>query len=1535
MSPSDWLGPAATVAAAIITGTVALAGVLLQRSREQIGQRRLVGSGKQSRRWIVASAVVAIPLTAFSARLAWPWGALVPAVVYTAVLTAAAAAWRRARPKLSQHAHQFIREQVVNEGGFPYDRETLPDLVVVYTDSDLSDANRSVQAPIQQQQSAQAKDPSKQQRVSFAKVLTDASYLHLAITGEAGVGKTSLLQFWVHELDPRQPRTRAKLESRMEQRLRQYVPVLIAARKLVGKESVNECFRCADGTELLARPPGSGLRWLVMIDAFDEITDMRDREQVERIVFEAIDQAGGSNTVKFVLTTRGLTPERWRSFDSRGVTEFRLQPFTFQQLRTFLVRRQTSVRDRTPDSLALAAAEAKADQFLKKWERADNLAELLRLPLLASVAAAVYFEGDRPGGFPSRRVDIYEDAVAHWLAQFRQRLEGGQAEGGALALLSSWDTDTDEIIETKAQRFLGELAHKHLADGQRSITQLACELLGIRLRPKDPRKMATMRALLEATGLIYEMHDDQPRFLHKTFAEYLAAPSQAEQFQSIEDWSGGFDDPERRAGTVFAFNHLPAQDRRELIDTALAERQYAVMCGWIAAEGLCVPAEDGRVDPEARAALIDRCLDSMPGAPDDRWWAVVRILATLEHAQNRLFQFVESGAWSGETRSQFAAELANHSVKGIDLLRTLLDRDPNGVGSGLDAAKDLFRYDRLAALERIRHLASSPRVPDHRRVEAAAVLADHDPETGLELLRKYTSDFTLHESYHAIAADHLAKHSEAEGVAALKAFVDNTGFWPIARASAAGYLAKYERTAGVAQLRTIASNRLFNAMGRAHAAEELVEYDRQEALGMLLALATDPAVEDSGRVRAAHFLARHSPELGTPLLRQFAARSGLPSTWRVEAARVLAELASSGAPLLELITDLESDDWSRAQAAAALVRFDRAAGVKLLRGLTEDPSISYLHRSVAARDLGELDRTAATSVLRSLAAEEGVDAFDRIRVGWQLCDLDDSLGPKILAEAASNDSYSDGDRIVAARHLLSHDPKLAIHVLQEMADDPARRPVDRANAAIELARQNPSTAASALLDFSTGLRTFGAARVNLLQAAAQYDLASAASALETLADDPAVHGHIQVEAASNLARLGQSAGLVILARQIADPTLQRTERVEAAQWLARSGHDEGAEGLRRFAADATTTDVARVNAAASVCEFDLAFGQLQLVECAHESAAQAGVRIAAAATLAQLEVEEGRLMLREAVDDRQTPEHARVDAASRLESEREALEILERFANDASMSDYGRCLAAIQLSRSDPYNALPFLRKVAAAAPPEILASVLAAERIADIKRAEGMRQLESLTSDAHPQLIRVSAAGALALHNPAASLPLLRSFATHREFDDIARVEAAGNLALHDRLAGFELLTAIMEDVTVDGLARVCAADALAISDLLRSLNHLQANSTDPTLDDIARITAMRFRWHHEPRAALKQLKTAFADSTSSGTARAWAGITLVELEHPVAADTAQAMLKDEPINADRLRKSARSLALRSSTIGSETERWISMSNGGDSEQP
>ena len=127
----------------------------------------------------------------------------------------------------------------------------------------------------------------------------------------------------------------------------------------------------ADGPAMLLGPPGTGMAWLVMIDAFDEITDAAARAEVERIVFEAIDEDPNPHR-KFVVTSRGLTEDRRRSFDTRGVTEYQLQPFTIDQLHEFLVREETSARDIAGHNAAYKAAVAKVDRFLDRWEGAPT-----------------------------------------------------------------------------------------------------------------------------------------------------------------------------------------------------------------------------------------------------------------------------------------------------------------------------------------------------------------------------------------------------------------------------------------------------------------------------------------------------------------------------------------------------------------------------------------------------------------------------------------------------------------------------------------------------------------------------------------------------------------------------------------------------------------------------------------------------------------------------------------------------------------------------------------------------------------------------------------------------------------------------------------------------------------------------------------------------------------------------------------------------------------------------------------------------------
>lgn len=491
VTASDWINPASAVLAAVITISPILVDAVRRRTRrsetDDLRSRRT--GGRIRARWWVLSTAIATAAVIAAGIARPPWGWLPPAIV-CALLLAAVEGWARLRrrrmPVLEPGVQRMLDGQTRPQGGFPYDRDALPDLVVVYTANDLTDPGTRSRDREEPSTGPQQEAPS-QQRLTFEDVLAEPVYLHLAITGEAGIGKTSLLEFWAHELG-RRARGGAAVGARARSPLERLVPLLVAARELVGMAHVGDAF-CEGGADLLRRPPGPGMRWLVMIDAFDEITNVEDRLEVERIVFAAIDEATGRDrAARFVLTTRGLTNERWRSFDSRGITEFRLQPFTQAQLRTFLVKRETSAKERDPDSKAQAAAEAKADRFLKRWQGADNLLDLLRLPLLARVAATVYFEDEQSAGIPARRVDIYHDAVEHWISQFAKRLAAAPTEHSvALALLREWGDRHGRADTVDAVRgFLGGLAVRHLADSRRSITEIACEMLGVRLRPKDP-----------------------------------------------------------------------------------------------------------------------------------------------------------------------------------------------------------------------------------------------------------------------------------------------------------------------------------------------------------------------------------------------------------------------------------------------------------------------------------------------------------------------------------------------------------------------------------------------------------------------------------------------------------------------------------------------------------------------------------------------------------------------------------------------------------------------------------------------------------------------------------------------------------------------------------------------------------------------------------------------------------------------------------------------------------------------------------------
>ncbi|MFB9662923.1 hypothetical protein ACFQS3_24825 [Glycomyces mayteni] len=1517
MKAVDWLTPAATVLAALIMITPLVFGS--QRPDPEEPDRRTSHPG----RWWALSAVSAVIAAVIGGLALPPWGWLVPTGVSlttaAAIIVITSVLKRLRTPPIDPATQQFLQHRDAAFGGFVYDRDALPDLVVVYTEHDLSDTNRfSGQDPTGQQ----AKESVSQHRRTFAEVAVDPAYLHLAITGDAGIGKTSLLEFWNHELAWRPGAVKRDTP------LKRMVPLLTSARNLVGKKHVAEAFG-DQGESLLSTPPGPGLQWLVMIDAFDEITGADERAAVERVVFAAIDEASSAGgPVKYVITTRGLTDDRWRSFDSRGVTEFRLQPFTTEQLRAFLVRRETSTRDRGDDSAAREAAERKADRFLNRWKAADNLLELLRLPLLARVAASIYFDDEQAAGIPARRVDIYRDAVEHWISQFSKRLSHGRDGSTSLRLLTAWGGDNGlPDAESAVRALLERLAVLHLEDPDRSIAKAACEILEVSLHPRQPRHWDAVKTLLEATGLIHDVNTERPRFLHKTFAEFLAAATNASRLQDVGDWTAGLTDPERRVATVFAFDRLAAERRQGLIGAILADPAQAVTCGWIAAEGLCITSDHGQVDDALRARLIDRCVDAIPRSAHGPWWPVIAMLAGVDAARTRLEGFITERRAEDTTLARIAAEVAKHHPGAVVLLQVLAADRAVDPFARVTAAYELAEHHKGVGIGMLNGFAISTSLPQFLRVLAAERLVRHDRQSGLALLREYACGAKFGLWQRINAAGFLAEHDREAGLLLLTEFVTNPVYTGYERIAAAREYLKYHREDGIRLIRRSATDPFLDDGVRVNAAGALVTFDRESGLRLLVELIENEAASGYSRINAAGSLCEHDQASGTIWLTQFVDERSFQPSARAYAAHVL-ELRSPGKGLprlREFVNDPTLNDHERIQVAQYLANHDRRVGIDLcLRYLVEDGLDPYARITL-------LDMLAAETSdegipkLHEMALDSDIDYHSRIRAAERLVEYEFDAGTQVLRSIAADPSLPPWERTDALTYLAKYDREGTRAALNRISMDSSSRWLDRTRAIEALAAVDLETALTRLRAISTEQHAPGSVRLIAIRRLAQFDRTGVLEILGALATSPAESGYTRAGAASQMAEFGAAEGVELLRGLLSDPSLPDSCGVQAAWHLLSHDAETAAASLRKRIADPATDDSDRCEAAAHLASHDREVGLSALNSLATDTRVDEDDRVRAVQRLSRFDrrkaIELAGLLAAEASLNLS----ARIEAARVLASvdRGTGLPLLRSLASAEGLNDTERFDVAAALTGFDRNLACRLLRELAKDLDAKDTTRVDAAGRLEDLDWPECFGLLCDFALDKGiDDQARVAAVSRIIDFDPS-RLPDLRILATDSEIEVFARIGAAAQLAAFDRVEGLELLRCYAVAPELGSAARARAASQLAWHERLEGVQLLSELAQDTSVDSLQRVNIMRWLTWHDRKGGLSLLRSATSDETGP-TATAWAAFALAEWSEDEAVEIMDAQKSDPDLDLEALASAAADLREHHPSAADRAEQWI-----------
>ncbi|MDX3387853.1 hypothetical protein PV682_41390 [Streptomyces niveiscabiei] len=285
------------------------------------------------------------------------------------------------------------------------------------------------------------------------------------------------------------------------------VPLWVTAPRLAASgHSLESAIAEAAGLDALPPlPPGA--RWLVLIDALDEVHHDHRSRLIHRLADRAR-QGGASGGPCLLLTTRP-DPDVAPQLAEAGFRRYVLDPFDRRRLEEF-------AHGWFEDS----GHGERAAGFLEQVDEA-GLGELLGVPLLATAAAIVH--EDRPEApLPDNSWDLYDRFRLHLRAVKRdqaRRLWADLEERAAPTPDGTWAVTH---LRERADELLGEVAYAQVAEGETDLPGVAARWwAGFADPPLDGWNAVLTEALL-TTGLFVRRRQGL-EFLHTTFAEHCAA----------------------------------------------------------------------------------------------------------------------------------------------------------------------------------------------------------------------------------------------------------------------------------------------------------------------------------------------------------------------------------------------------------------------------------------------------------------------------------------------------------------------------------------------------------------------------------------------------------------------------------------------------------------------------------------------------------------------------------------------------------------------------------------------------------------------------------------------------------------------------------------------------------------------------------------------------------------------------------------------------------------------------------------------------
>ncbi|MFC4008438.1 NACHT domain-containing protein [Nonomuraea purpurea] len=422
-----------------------------------------------------------------------------------------------------------------------------------------------------------------------------ARFDHLLIIGEAGAGKSTLANHMVRSLCGVWLRRTSFLDAPVAEPV---LPLRLSASLLVVEQgSWSERLRRATlsalGGGLVADPPSTlfagrtqGARWLIFVDGIDEIADRRQRAELIRTLSW---HSRRESDFRLVVMSRSLPGAEFAPLLDARVGEFEIRPFKRPELEDYTRKwfDQQHTRVHNPS--------AAADRFLREVVDEGDLQELVHNPLMATMALTnATLEPSLPPS--SSRLALYDS--------FLQRLRN-RATHSSADLFPSWlSSVVDRLVRHLArQRTEGE--EDLVASGRTWLRQHSQDQLPAGWEAELP-------TALGGTGLLV-VAGDQVRFLHQSFAEFLAAAEYARELpvddSGLELWIRRACEGTQRTLALFVLCQWAA--REESASDLLIDRLFAypsptrtLLAGSLLTEGLEVRTEQANEVIQRLVALV-------------------------------------------------------------------------------------------------------------------------------------------------------------------------------------------------------------------------------------------------------------------------------------------------------------------------------------------------------------------------------------------------------------------------------------------------------------------------------------------------------------------------------------------------------------------------------------------------------------------------------------------------------------------------------------------------------------------------------------------------------------------------------------------------------------------------------------------------------------------------------------------------------------------------------------------------------------------